>query len=69
MTVELAIMLDSLRGRVAKGQWYFRRYRNKIIAQHCPTFTKPPSESQLAARQRFAATWGQRYKKHDTTCV
>ena len=49
-----------------RGKYYFRRSRKGIIyACRCPNrkgHVKTPAER--ANQQRFASTWGQRYKKH-----
>lgn len=59
-------LLEVLYGKLNEhGKYYFRRSRKGIIyACRCPNrkgHVKTPAE--LANQQRFASTWGQRYKK------
>ena len=62
MTVELIIPIDKLRGMLRKDGFYFRMYRGQQIIQSCPTKWKD-TPARKAAREKFAATWGKRYKK------
>lgn len=62
MKAEIIIPIDSLRGKLRQDGYYFRMYRGKQILQRCPTkWTDTPARK--AAREKFAKTWGQRYKK------
>ena len=62
MKVELIIPIESLRGKLRKDGYYFRMYRGQQIVQRCPTTWKD-TPARKAAREKFAATWGQRYRK------
>ena len=62
MKVGLIIPLEWLKGRLKKDGYYFRLYRGEQIVQKCPTKWKD-TPARKAARERFAATWGKRYKK------
>ena len=62
MKVELIIPIDRLRGQLKKDGYYFSMYRAQQIVQRCPTGWKD-TPARKAARERFAATWGKRYKK------
>ena len=62
MKCELIIPIESLRGKLRRDGYYFRLYRCEQIVQRCPTTWKD-TPARKAARERFAKTWGQRYKK------
>ena len=62
MLVELIIPIESLRGKSREDGYYFRKYRGEQIVQRCPRVWKD-TPARKAARERFAATWGKRYKK------
>ncbi len=62
MKVDLIIPIDRLKGMLRKDGFYFRMYRDQQIIQSTPTGWKD-TPARKAARERFAATWGQRYKK------
>ena len=62
MKVELIIPIDVLRGKLRQDGYYFRMYKGQQIVQRCPTKWKD-TPARKAARERFAATWGKRYKK------
>lgn len=64
MRAELIIPIEALRGMLRRDGYYFRIYRGQQIVQRCPNrkgHVKTPAEA--ANQQRFASTWGQRYKK------
>ena len=64
MRAELIIPIETLRGTLCRNGYYFRIYRGQQIVQRCPNrknHIKTPAEQ--ANQQRFASTWGQRYKK------
>ena len=63
MKAELIIPIDKLRGMLRKDGFYFRMYREQQIVQKCPSGWKD-TPARKAAREKFAATWGQRYKKN-----
>ena len=59
MHAELIIPIDSLRGKLDNGGYYFRTYRGKQIVQRTPrTWIDTPARK--AARERFAQTYGKR---------
>ena len=59
MKADLIIPIDSLRGKLDDGGYYFRTYRGKQIVQRTPrTWTDTPARK--AARERFAQTYGKR---------
>ena len=62
MKVELIIPIDKLRGKLRNDGYYFRLYKGVQIVQKCPTKWKD-TPARKAARDKFAATWGKRYKK------
>ena len=62
MKTELIIPIDKLRGMLRKDGYYFRMYRGEQIVQRCPTKWKD-TPARKAAREKFARTWGQRYKR------
>ena len=62
MKVELIIPIDRLKGKLKKDGYYFRMYRDLQIVQKCPTGWKD-TPARKAAREKFAATWGGRYRK------
>lgn len=62
MKVELIIPIDKLRGMLRKDGFYFRMYRGQQIIQSTPTKWKD-TPARKAAREKFAATWGQRYAR------
>ena len=62
MKAELIIPIDKLRGKLRQDGFYFRLYKGIQIVQRCPTKWKD-TPARKAARQKFAQTWGQRYKK------
>jgi len=62
MKVELIIPIDKLRGMLQKDGFYFRMYKGQQIVQHCPARWKD-TPARKVAREKFAATWGKRYKK------
>ncbi len=66
MKVELIIPIDKLRGMLRKDGFYFRMYRGQQIIQSVPTKWKD-TPARKAAREKFAATWGKRYKKDSRT--
>ena len=63
MKTELIIPIDKLRGMLRKDGYYFRMYRGEQIVQRCPTKWKD-TPARKAAREKFARTWGQRYKRN-----
>lgn len=63
MKAELIIPIETLRGMLRRDGYYFRVYRGQQIVQRCPNrkgHVKTPAEA--ANQQRFASTWGKRYK-------
>lgn len=58
MKVTLTPMFEEARGKL--GNVVFREVNGKTIASRMPTFASPPSESQIANRERFkqAAAYG-----------
>jgi hypothetical protein len=54
--------IDELVGKVSKKGFYFRTYKGKQIVQRCPQKWQDTA-ARKAAREKFAATWGKRYKK------
>lgn len=62
MKAELIIPIDWLKGKLRKDGYYFRLYKGAQIVQRTPTKWKD-TPARKAARERFAATWGKRYKK------
>lgn len=62
MIAELIIPINTLRGQLRKDGYYFRMYKGQQIVQRCPTKWKD-TPARKAAREKFAATWGKRYKK------
>ena len=59
MHADLVIPIDSLRGKLDNGGYYFRTYRGKQIVQRTPrTWTDTPARK--AARERFTQTYGKR---------
>jgi len=63
MKVELIIPIDKLRGKLRNDGYYFRLYKGVQIVQKCPTKWKD-TPARKTARDKFAATWGKRYKKN-----
>ena len=61
MKVELIIPIDKLRGALRKDGYYFRMFKDQQIVQRCPTVWKD-TPARKAAREKFAQTWGKRYK-------
>ena len=60
MKADLIIPIDSLKGKLDDGGYYFRTYRGKQIVQRTPrTWTDTPARK--AARERFAQTYGKRH--------
>lgn len=64
MKCELVIPIEWLKGKVQNDGYYFRLYRGQQIVQKCPSQWKD-TPARKAAREKFAATWGQRYKKKE----
>ena len=62
MKAEIIISIDKLRGKLRQDGFYFQLYKGTQIVQRCPTKWKD-TPARKAARQKFAQTWGQRYKK------
>ena len=62
MKAELINPIERLRGKLKKGGYYFRMYRGEQIVQRCPTKWKD-TPARKAARELFARTWGQRYRR------
>ena len=59
MKANLIIPIESLKGKLDNGGYYFRTYRGKQIVQRTPrTWTDTPARK--AARERFARTYGKR---------
>ena len=65
MKAELIIPIDKLRGKLSAEGYYFRMYKGEQIVQRCPRKWKD-TPSRKAARERFAATWGQRYARKNS---
>ena len=64
MKVELIIPIEGLRGKLRQDGYYFRMYRGQQIVQKCPDRSDHvKTENEAANQHRFAAEWGQRYKK------
>lgn len=63
MKVELILPIEWLKGMLRKDGYYFRLYKGQQIVQHTPTTWKD-TPARKAAREKFAATYGQRYKKN-----
>jgi hypothetical protein len=62
MKADLIIPIDSLRGKLDDGGYYFRTYRGKQIVQRTPrTWTDTPARK--AAREKFIAQYGKRKPK------
>ena len=60
MKADLVIPIDSLKGKLDNGGYYFRTYRGKQIVQRTPrTWTDTPARK--AARERFTQTYGKRH--------
>lgn len=62
MKVELIIPIEWLKGMLRKDGYYFRLYKGQQIVQRTPMIWKD-TPARKAAREKFAATWGQRYKR------
>ena len=62
MKAELIIPIDNLRGKLSEEGYYFRMYKGQQIVQRCPTKWKD-TPARKAAREKFAKTWGKRYKR------
>ena len=62
MKSELIIPIDKLHGKLCQDGYYFRMYKGKQIVQRCPSKWRD-TPARKAARERFAQTWGKRYKK------
>ena len=64
MRVKLIIPIEWLKGKLKNDGYYFRMYRGQQVVQKCPDRSKHIKTPREAAnQQRFAATWGKRYKK------
>ncbi len=61
MKAILIIPIEELRGMLRKDGYYFRMYRGQQIVQRTPTGWRD-TPARKAAREKFARTWGQRYK-------
>ena len=62
MKADLIIPIDSLRGKLDDGGYYFRTYRGAQIVQRCPRkWTDTPARK--AAREKFIAQYGKRKPK------
>jgi len=66
MKVELIIPIESLRGKLRKDGYYFRKYRGQQIVQRCPTGWRD-TPARKAAREKFAAEWGHKKKNINNT--
>lgn len=67
MRVIPILPIDVFYGKLNEnGKYYFRRSRKGIIyACRCPNRSgHKKTAAEAANQQRFAQTWGQRYKKH-----
>ena len=62
MKAILIIPIEKLRGMLRKDGYYFRIYKGTQVVQRCPTKWKD-TPARKAARERFARTWGKRYKR------
>ena len=62
MKVTLIIPIEKLKGEILNENYYFRMYKGKQIIQRCRTKWKDTPARKIA-REKFAKTWGQRYKK------
>ena len=59
MKAELIIPIESLRGALRKGGYYFRVCNGDQIVQRCPRkWTDTPARK--AAREKFIAKYGQK---------
>lgn len=61
--------IDAFYGKLnSRDPYYFRRSRKGFMYScRCPDRTRHrPTEAEQANRQRFAETWGKRYKKSAT---
>ena len=64
MRVKLIIPIEWLKGKLKNDGYYFRMYGGQQVVQKCPDRSKHIKTPREAAnQQRFAATWGRRYKK------
>ncbi len=58
MKVELMIPIESLRGKLQRDGYYFRKYREQQIAQKCPNREgHVKTEAEEANQRRFAAKY------------
>ena len=57
MLAEPVYPIQSLRGTLIKGGYYFRLYRGRQIVQRCPTGWKDTPDRK-AARERFTEKYG-----------
>ena len=62
MKAILIIPIEELRGMLRKDGYYFRMYKGIQVVQRCPTKWKD-TPARKAAREKFAQTWGKRYKR------
>jgi hypothetical protein len=62
MKAILIIPIEKLRGMLRKDGYYFRIYKGTQVVQRCPTKWKD-TPARKAAREKFAQTWGKRYKR------
>ena len=62
MKAELICPIEKLRGMLRRDGYYFRMYKGEQIVQRCPSKWKD-TPARKAAREKFAKTWGKRYKK------
>ena len=71
MKAELIIPIDSLRGKLDKGGYYFRMYKGKQIVQRCPDRSKHiKTEAEKANQERFAKQFaGKIRQKHKKTLL
>ena len=64
MKVELIIPIETLRGMLQRDGYYFRMYKGEQIVQRCPNRKGHKKKTnEHANQQRFASTWGKRYKR------
>lgn len=64
MKAELILPIECLRGMLRRDGYYFRTYKGTQIVQHCPNRSgHKKTAAEAANQQRFARTWGQRYRK------
>ena len=49
--VTLNSALQGIRGRI--DNWVYRKYGDRVVIARRPEFTGPPSEGQLAVREKF----------------